>query len=168
MNYKPVSSKWEAPCAHYLYNALFNSEAGLNIAAHRILQGFYDGPADTHEKFEFDTIVCCGISGIVFGLPLARKMGRKIVIVRKDGDGTHSTNRVESDCFANEVGNYIIVDDLIDSGATLERILKEMKEHSGKKGKHVATYLYAGGNLRRPPEAEKKRSSKLNTRKNLA
>lgn len=158
MNYKPVTNKWDAPCAHYLFNAFFNPEAALNNAANTITQGFITDVVGQHEKFDFDTIVCSGVSGIVFALPLAKKMGRKIAIVRKDGDGTHSTYKVESDCFADEVGKYLIVDDLVDSGATLDRIIKAMKERSKSKAKHVATYLYAYGELRKPRKIKKVRT----------
>jgi adenine/guanine phosphoribosyltransferase-like PRPP-binding protein len=158
MNYKPVTSKWSAPCADYLFKAFFNSEAALTGAARTILKGFQSfkhnpktkRDEESFETFDFDTIVCTGISGVVFAPALAKKMGRKIAIVRKARDGTHSSNKVEADCFDDEFGNYIIVDDLISSGNTVKRITKAITKHTRGKGRCVGVYLYSYDELRKP------------------
>lgn len=154
MNYKPVNGKWDAPCATYLFNPLFVMEGTLTNAVNKIMYGFNS----ERVPIEFDTIVCSGVSGIVFAVQLAQRMGRKVAIVRKDGDGTHSTNKIEANCFPNEIGKYIIVDDLIDSGKTIDRIVAAMKKHAPRKTKHVATYLYSYNELRRPDKDRKKSS----------
>lgn len=153
--YKPVTSKFTAPCAPYLYNPLFHLEATLTNAARAIINGFDFRRRDTVGKekprpIEFDTIACTGVSGLVVAVPLAQRMGRKIVIVRKGGDGTHSANRIEANCFPGEIGKYIIVDDLTDTGKTIENIVAALKTHAPRRTKHVATYLYDTGTLRRP------------------
>ena len=155
MNYAPVRNSYEAPCAHYLYNPLFHMESTLTNAANTIVRGFIstDGSAE-YKRFDFDTIVCTGISGVIFGVQLAQRMGRKVAIVRKDGDGSHSTNRVEANCFPNEIGKYVIVDDLTETGATVKRVVAAMKKHAPRKTEHVATYLYSYNMLSRPANAK--------------
>lgn len=153
--YKPITSKYSAPCASYLYNPLFHMESTLTNAANKIMNGFdYTGWGTVEqpkkEPIEFDTIACTGVSGIVIGLALAQRMGRKVAIVRKNGDGTHSGNRIEANCFPEEIGKYIIVDDLTESGKTIKRIVTALKKHAPRKTKHVATYFYDDGRLQRP------------------
>jgi len=71
-------------------------------------------------------IVCTGLSGILVGVALANKTKRPFAIVRKPGDNTHSSFTVEGYLF----DQYVIVDDFIEYGGTIRRILREMYKHN--------------------------------------
>ena len=139
MNYKPAT-KFSAGCASYIYNALYRLEDSLDSAIVKV------------SGVEFDTIVCTGISGIIFAVPLAQRLNKKIAIVRKDRDGTHSNNEIESNCFKGEFGRCLIVDDLVSSGATVKRIKRIVRKNSPKV-KFVGVYLYNDNYFRRGPGA---------------
>ena len=87
-------------------------------------------------NLEFDVIVCCGLSGSLIAPDVARKLNKKLVIVRKQ-DGSHGHD-VEL-TFNEDVGNYVIVDDLIESGKTVDLIRKRLHWYEGK---CVGIYLY--------------------------
>jgi len=72
-------------------------------------------------EVKFDSIAISGWSGALFGIPLAIKLNKRIIIVRKDG--SFHGNRVEG----KNTKRFIIVDDLIDTGETVRRIYKGVK-----------------------------------------
>ena len=74
-----------------------------------------------------DCIVIRGTSGAVFGPMLAFAANRELAVIRKDKDDGHAGKWVESPA---HVKNYLIVDDFVDSGATVFHIVAAMrKEH---------------------------------------
>ena len=73
-------------------------------------------------KVEFDSVVCRGISGLVVSPIVAMMLGKPLTIVRHSTKNSHSHNLVEGIVG----GRYIIIDDLIDTGATIERIRKAL------------------------------------------
>jgi adenine/guanine phosphoribosyltransferase-like PRPP-binding protein len=108
----------DCDCAIHLANAFSDRTKHLDKAI-RIL-----------ENVKFDTIACMGVSGIMFGSPLALMMNKNIAVVRKTSDKRHSTHKVELSCTLSEVGRFIVVDDLIDSGKTLKKIKKTLIEET--------------------------------------
>jgi len=78
----------------------------------------------------FDAIVFRGMSGALVAPIVGYLIKKPVVLVRKDKD-SHSNYWVEG---LYEVNRYIIIDDLISSGATMNEILKKMKE------RHVAEF----------------------------
>lgn len=72
---------------------------------------------------EFETIAVRGVSGLLIGSIVALEMNKVLAIVRKPGEGTHSFYSVEG----APTGRYIIIDDLICSGKTVETIIDAMK-----------------------------------------
>lgn len=126
--------KYDAPCAGYLYPALYDRMTNLKdaIATLKVDCG------------DFDTIVCTGVSGVLFASPLALLMKKNLVIVRKAKDASHSSNRIEANCFADDVGKWIFVDDLIDSGKTLKRVKREMGLWA-EDAEYLGNYLYEDG-----------------------
>ena len=126
-------SQWDAQCASYLFEAMYDRTKNLRLAIKRL------------KGHQFDTIVCSGVSGIVFASPLALMMKKNLVIVRKEKDGAHSTNKVESNVEASGVHKFIIVDDLIDSGKTMKRVsgaIREWLEDEGGSADCIGVYLY--------------------------
>ena len=77
-------------------------------------------------RLTFDSIACSGISGLLFAPPVARKLKKSLIIVRKR-KGDHSHTLVEGD---RAVKSYIILDDLVSTGATIERIIHRIEEES--------------------------------------
>lgn len=67
------------------------------------------------EGLDFDTLVGRGLSGALVVPTLARALGKRWAIVRKEGDGSHSSNRYEGCCGTR----WLFVDDLVGSGETL-------------------------------------------------
>jgi len=74
------------------------------------------------QRREFEAIAFRGTSGAAMAYPLSLKLKKPLICVRKDG--SHSSLRVEG---AYGVRTYVIVDDLIDTGATMDKIIKGVK-----------------------------------------
>ncbi len=87
-------------------------------------------------KVEFDSFVFRGTSGLVVGAPLALACKKPLGVIHKSGG--HSRKGYKG---LRKPGRYVIVDDFIESGATMRKILKDpvLKERGGK---CVAILLY--------------------------
>jgi len=72
----------------------------------------------------FDSIACCGVSGMLVVPQIAELLNKHIVVVRKEGDKCYSEFRTEGVA----PFRYIILDDLICSGGTVKRIKKVLKQ----------------------------------------
>jgi orotate phosphoribosyltransferase-like protein len=83
-------------------------------AALKVLEKYHD---------KYDTMAFQGMSGAVIAPILARKLGKQLLLVRKSSDDTHSRLHLEGN---HSCKKYIIVDDFIDTGATVERIQKKV------------------------------------------
>lgn len=89
---------------------------------------------------EFDSIVVTGVSGQAVGFPLALKLKKPIVVLRKDGEDSHS-----GPGFVNgrNMGQRVLfLDDFISDRGTFERC-KNAVEQKGT-ARIVASYLYRG------------------------
>lgn len=86
---------------------------------------------------DFDTLIGVGVSGAVIVPTLARLLGVKFAIVRKENDGSHGWNKIEG-----LVGfKWLFVDDLVSSGATVRRVERMMRERFPD-AVPVGAYLY--------------------------
>ena len=86
---------------------------------------------------DFDTIACCGISGIMVVPQIAELLRKNILIVRKNVDG-YSKFILEG-AYGRR---YIIIDDLICSGSTCKYITRQIKEEiPGLKCLGIYTYM---------------------------
>lgn len=146
---KLTFDKWDAPCASYLVNAMFDHEKNLAEAVENL------------KGTEFDTIVVTGVSGLVFGVPLAQKMNKHIAIVRKEQDGTHSHKSIEATVKRDELGRWLFVDDLIDTGKTEKRVKAKIKEHTDGVAVYIGSYLFENHNLRIEPKFRPKKVKKM-------
>ncbi len=90
------------------------------------------------EKTHFEAIAVTGNSGTVFGGALAFWMEKKLILVRKESDNTHSCYRVEGDC---TISSWIFVDDRIVTGTTFDRVTKALRLFAPQ-AKLVGSYLY--------------------------
>lgn len=74
---------------------------------------------------EFDTVVGTGFSGSIVVPALALAMGKKFLLIRKDGDDSHhGAGRP-----VGQLGlNWIFVDDFISTGKTRRRVIEKVAD----------------------------------------
>lgn len=70
----------------------------------------------------FDAVAVTGVSGISMGAIVAYEMNKSLVVVRKEKEESHSYYKIEGPLEAS----YVIVDDLVASGATIKRIVEQL------------------------------------------
>lgn len=73
---------------------------------------------------DFDSIACCGVSGLLVVSQVAELLDKHIVIVRKKDDNCYSKYSTEGVA----PFRYIILDDLICSGNTVKHIKRTLKK----------------------------------------
>jgi|KBSSwiStaDraftv2_1062776.scaffolds.fasta_scaffold378401_2 adenine/guanine phosphoribosyltransferase-like PRPP-binding protein len=99
---------------------------------------------------EFDYVLVTGLSGIVPGAIFCHQHDKQLVVQRKRGESSHGTT-VEGPYdwddlpTKKEHKEYIIIDDFMASGATLERLLEA--HGNGRLPKYVVLY-HRNANLR--------------------
>ena len=92
-------------------------------------------------KNPFDAIAFTGTSGAAFAYPLSYKLGIPLICIRKSVTDNHFRRKVEGQV---NTKRYIIVDDFIESGKTIRRIQKEIKNNwAAKPPQLIGIYLYA-------------------------
>lgn len=89
----------------------------------------------------FDSIVVRGVSGMLVGSPVAYRMKLPLVVVRKS-DGNHSGQSVEG--YAN-VKNYVVIDDFVSSGDTINEIRTKLDYYNRAKMTGLVLYTDYGG-----------------------
>lgn len=72
---------------------------------------------------EFDSIACCGVSGLMVVPQIAELLNKNILIIRKN-DKRYSEFRTEGVAPVR----YVVIDDLICSGTTVKNITGIIKE----------------------------------------
>jgi adenine/guanine phosphoribosyltransferase-like PRPP-binding protein len=108
----------QLPFAEYLVYVLAGKQFNRTVA--RLAQ--------TIQKsgIEFDAIAVCGIGGVSIGPALAAKLGKEIIIVRKDDDINNHSLR-DSERSSDKIKSYVIVDDLVAGGRTVRSMAKKLK-----------------------------------------
>ena len=76
-------------------------------------------------KHDFDAVAFRGISGNLIAPAIAMEMNKSLIAVRKTTKDCNSDRKVEGDIVARR---YVIVDDFISSGATVNAIMDEIYE----------------------------------------
>lgn len=84
----------------------------------------------------FDSIACCGVSGLMVVPQIAELLNKNIIVVRK-GERCYSEFRTEGVA----PFRYIILDDLICSGGTVKHIKRVLKEEYSR-SQCVGVYCY--------------------------
>ena len=87
-------------------------------------------------KDEFDTIACCGVSGLMVVPQIAELLDKHILVVRKN-EKCYSEFRMEGVA----PFRYVVVDDLICSGGTVKRIKNTIKDDFAR-ARCVGVYCY--------------------------
>lgn len=89
---------------------------------------------------DFDTIVGTGFSGSIVIPALALSMGKKFVLIRKEGDDSHHGGGR----LVGQLGErWIFVDDFVDSGRTRRRVIGKLAGGPDPTTM-VGQYLYEG------------------------
>lgn len=76
---------------------------------------------------DFEAFAFCGMSGALIAPLLSYKMKKELLLVRKPSDTTHSIYLVEGNLSVSKV---IIVDDCVDSGKTVTRIVARIRSYT--------------------------------------
>ena len=84
----------------------------------------------------FDSIACCGVSGLLVVAQVAELLNKNIIVVRK-GEKCYSEFRTEGVA----PFRYIILDDLICSGNTVKHIKKVLKDEYSRSN-CIGVYCY--------------------------
>lgn len=68
-------------------------------------------------------MVVTGISGQSIGWPVSYKIGLPLAVVKKEGEKGHTSGNIIG---TGELGDYVILDDLISSGNTINRVVDQI------------------------------------------
>ena len=117
-------------CSSYLELALYEREKHFSAAV------------KTLRKVSFNTIVCTGVSGLVFAPTLAFLLKKQLVVVRKTTEGTHADKICEANFMVGDIGKWIFVDDFIESGATLKKTKTAITKEYSPFANYAGCYLY--------------------------
>jgi len=120
-------------------DAYINHIDGSDDNLHRTLRRIEDSLVGKWD--EFDVIVVTGLSGTVPGAICAHLHGKQLVVVRKDDDITHGV-RTEGKKYFVPGTPYIILDDFIANGRTMDRLYTKLRELEHDLPKY--TLLYRG------------------------
>jgi len=123
----------------YMDDALYNLESVIESAK-----------ADLADV-DFDTIVGTGFSGGVVIPTLALALGKRFVLIRKEGDDSHhGPGRL-----IGSLGErWVFVDDFVSTGSTRARVIEKvecgamLEDHQTT---HVGDYMYANKTNRYQP-----------------
>ena len=109
----------------------------VKILNHKHRQATIDHAIKVLSKYKFDGIACSGVSGLMLVPQLCEKLDKNIIVVRKIKETRYSPFDYEG----VPPKKYIIVDDLVSSGNTVQRILELFKEEIPS-AKCVGYYSY--------------------------
>lgn len=89
----------------------------------RDLPGVIETAKERLDGVDFDTMVGTGFSGGIVIPALALSMGKKFVLIRKEGDDSHHGG---GKLVGQLGGRWIFVDDFISTGRTRERVIRKI------------------------------------------
>ena len=84
----------------------------------------------TLSNIEHDAIAFSGMSGALIASIIADRTGKGLIMVRKAKDCSHSFLTVESTAYAKSIVKYVVIDDLIVTCRTVNRIIQHVEEDS--------------------------------------
>lgn len=92
------------------------------------------------KRMPFEAIAFTGSSGAALAYPLSYKLKIPLIHIRKSIRDNHYGSKLEG---LNDCASYIIVDDFINSGRTIKKIISEInKGNAYKKSECVGIYLF--------------------------
>jgi len=87
--------------------------------------------------YDYDSIVCCGTSGLIVAPQVCEILNKEIVVIRKPHEKRYSPFIIEGVLGTG----FIFLDDLVCSGNTLNYVLKIIKEEHPY-AKCIGAYCY--------------------------
>ena len=75
---------------------------------------------------QVDHIIGTGVSGTLLLVPVSIETGIPYLVARKNCFGSHSPRRIEGLTAGNIVGRYVIIDDFISTGNTIDSVKQEV------------------------------------------
>ena len=109
----------------------FLTQYHVTVLSHKLRnQAIAKVMTELSDHFDSDVgIALTGLSGILVGVPVADKLEREFAIIRKEGEKRHADPSMEGSL----PDKYVIIDDFICSGSTIERVVDTInKEWAGK------------------------------------
>lgn len=107
---------------------------------HKNQKGYVERACIDLAETQFDAIAFTGISGALMGPVIAYKLGKSMIPIRKTTDAAHTLDRVEA---PEEPCKYVIIDDQISSGATINRIMDGIEtEYPDSHHECIGIYTY--------------------------
>jgi adenine/guanine phosphoribosyltransferase-like PRPP-binding protein len=100
---------------------------------------------------KFDAIVVTGMSGVVVGAPVALRLKKPLVILRKSGDNTHHRRNRGVIGYKHIHKSLLFLDDFEDSGETARRVRTAVRAGGGHV---VGKYYYHAGDANNTSELE--------------
>ena len=82
------------------------------------------------KELKFDAIAFCGSSGCAVAFTLAAKYKIPLIYVRKTYEKCHSRSKVECNNKNVQVKKYLIVDDFVDTGGTVDYIVSTITKYA--------------------------------------
>lgn len=98
---------------------------------------------------QFDSIVCCGVSGLMVVPQIAELLNKNILIIRKRDEKRYSDFRSEGVA----PFRYVVIDDLVCSGTTIKYINKVITEEYAR-ARCVGIYCYMPSECAYPSNVE--------------
>lgn len=86
---------------------------------------------------QFDSIVCCGISGLMVVPQIAELLDKHIVVIRKHNEKCYSEFPMEG----VTPFRYVVVDDLVCSGSTIKHIINTIHDDCPR-ARCIGVYCY--------------------------
>jgi len=100
--------------------------------------------ADKLNPYDFDQILAIGRGGIMLGDALSRIFRRPLdIIMVRSYVNSNKSNKIEYSTMATffeHYGRFLIVDDLVDSGETIELVTEKIKELTPKPAKSACLW----------------------------
>lgn len=126
LNRRTDTGQWMQGCEHT--TSLLNTTVRNKVIFNTI---------DVLRKLDFDTIACCGTSGLLVVPQISEILKKNILVVRKKDEKRYSPFDYEGAV----PKKYVIVDDLICSGGTVKHITKLLKQECPR-AKCVGVYTF--------------------------
>lgn len=97
------------------------------------VQAFIDFSKPILEAHQVKALVCTGVSGLIAAAPMAYALDLGLIVVRKKNESSHSSSDIEIPSqfrvMKRKDVKWMLVDDLICSGDTIERCIETVREH---------------------------------------
>lgn len=103
----------------------------------------------------FQVIAVSGMSGVLVGSPVAIRLRRELVVIRKPSDSdNHSSEDIINGQAVKVSTPYLFLDDFISLGSTFNRVRERMEYSEDTRAVYAGSYLYAQHTLSLAEERE--------------